>query len=181
MVILFFLSSNLMAPPEDRYDTEFYLRRIVSTLSLDIREYWTYRNITKVSYMIDSIAEEQNIPPLHLLALIKIESDFDPKMVYRNYNGTFDYGLTQQNSNYVQERCNNIFERSCEIYELFNPLISLLLMKERFKECDIFSGEVKIVCYNSTWKATHYNPNDPYLRRWRFELYQIKKLANGDE
>lgn len=109
---------------------------IQNSLLLKIEETRPY--ISQISLdeeLLDFIWEEANkvdIDYFTFLALIKVESDFDPDLVHRNSNGTKDYGLVQMNSA-------NIFRLSKEIEnptpDIFKPKDNILLGLAELLEC----------------------------------------------
>lgn len=77
------------------------------------------------------------------MALIKTESNFDPKLVYHNTNGTTDHGLVQMNSVNIERLSAKLDLDKVDVY---NPYHSVLLGIEELKESreyweDTYSGE----------------------------------------
>lgn len=77
------------------------------------------------------------------IALIKTESNFDPKLVYHNTNGTTDHGLVQMNSANIERLSAKL---NLDKVDVYNPYHSVLLGIEELKESreyweDTYSGE----------------------------------------
>ncbi len=82
-------------------------------------------------YSIIGYAVEYDIPVSLLFSIIYVESSFNPKVINKNSNGTYDYGLMSLNSKtfkgYSREQLYNIeinLRLGCEY---------LLLLKKRYK------------------------------------------------
>lgn len=78
--------------------------RVVHALSLGERT-WSRRNIETCTKVLIAGERLYNVSHVKMLGIMLTESDMRIRCVGRpNRNGTRDYGITQQNSDYLEER-----------------------------------------------------------------------------
>ena len=116
-------------------------------------KYWSIKQIRNVSHEIDITAKDSGLLVRTIIAMIKHESRFNPKQRSRNKNKSYDIGLTQQNSDWVKIRYRKVFKTRYNYWRLFDPVVSMKLMRQRLRECRMFTYEYKITCYNNGRKA----------------------------
>lgn len=114
---------------------------------------------------ISDIAKEYHFNEMDLRAIIRVESNNNPKAVHHDRNGSISYGLMQINSIHLPElRKKKIFARdlfnACKNVRFGATLLSRNL--ERYKTMDR--------------AIAMYNPGDPrYLRKVRMAGRQIRQ------
>ncbi|MBP5449175.1 MAG: lytic transglycosylase domain-containing protein [Spirochaetales bacterium] len=107
-------------------------KNIIDMSSLSVEEklklkyYAKYTRNDEIAKLIYRETHEQNIDIHAMLALIKAESDFNPKAVNYNKNGSIDRGLCQLNSFVFSD---------IKIKDFFDPAINIHYGAEHFKWC----------------------------------------------
>ncbi len=160
-------------PDVTRYDEIKYTLEAVLQHKRHGRR-WTRLEIDKTAWEIELTERALGEHFVKILTTIEVESQF--KYWVRggtNQDGTHDIGLTQQNSDYYQYRCQRTLGRKCRRWELFVPWISVALMRQRFRECRGCYGEDLFLCYNS--KAI-IGRDSRYRTLWRKSYYKVLKI-----
>jgi hypothetical protein len=121
------------------------------------------------AFCFEEAGAQYGINPQILRAIAKVESNFNPKAVNRNSNGTFDVGLMQINSSWAatlgKERWNSLGD-ACSNTKTGAWILSMCMNK-----------------YGYTWKAIGcYNSQTPgkrdrYSRMVFNQLQRVKPLA----
>ena len=121
------------------------------------------------SFCFEEAGAQYNINPQILRAIAKVESNFNPRAVNRNSNGTFDFGLMQINSSWAatlgKERWNSLGD-ACTNTKTGAWILSMCMNK-----------------YGYTWKAIGcYNSQTPgkrdkYSKMVFDQLQHVKPLA----
>jgi len=120
-------------------------------------------------FCFEEAGAQYGINPQILRAIAKVESNFNPKAVNKNSNGTFDFGLMQINSSWAatlgKERWNSLGD-ACSNTKTGAWILSMCMNK-----------------YGYTWKAIGcYNSQTPgkrdrYSRMVFEQLQRVKPLA----
>jgi hypothetical protein len=143
------------------FDTFERIDKVIRRQEKRIQRYWSNSKKIQASYIINHITDTTGIPQNILIAMIEAESSWFPRALGRNTNGTIDYGLTQQNSDYIRDRYQKIYHKKMRHpSEAFNIVVSLKLMELALLDCSQkFSSVQKIVmCYNSPYRAKNNIP-----------------------
>ena len=121
------------------------------------------------SFCFEEAGAQYGINPQILRAIAKVESNFNPRAVNKNSNGTFDFGLMQINSSWAatlgKERWNSLGD-ACSNTKTGAWILSMCMNK-----------------YGYTWKAIGcYNSQTPdkrdrYSRMVFDQLQRVKPLA----
>jgi len=121
------------------------------------------------SFCFEEAGAEYGINPQILRAIAKVESNFNPRAVNKNSNGTFDFGLMQINSSWAatlgKERWNSLGD-ACSNTRTGAWILSMCMNK-----------------YGYTWKAIGcYNSQTPdkrdrYSKMVFDQLQRVKPLA----
>ena len=102
----------------------------MSTLSIEeklkLKYYAKYTHNDEIAKLIYREVHEQGVDIYAMLALIKAESDFNPKAVNYNKNGSIDRGLCQLNSFVFSD---------IKIKDFFDPAINIHYGTSHFKWC----------------------------------------------
>jgi soluble lytic murein transglycosylase-like protein len=93
---------------------------------LKLKYYSKYTRNDEIAKLIYRETHEQGVDIHAMLALIKAESDFNPKAVNYNKNGSIDRGLCQLNSFVFSD---------IKIKDFFDPAINIHYGTEHFKWC----------------------------------------------
>lgn len=88
-------------------------------------------NDTKYNNLFSKYGAFFNIPPELLWGIAKYESNFDPKAVNHNSNGTIDIGLMQINSIHKEA----VEAADLSIDDLYNPKISVYFAGKILSKC----------------------------------------------
>jgi len=198
IVLFYFVFSSLYIhapiPPEKRkrflyfYKIARELDAIIKSKKSYLKKLWKHGEYQrKTAIELYKISYKYKIPSLLLFALIELESGYNYRVTNtHNIDGSYDYGLTQQNSYYFQARCFVRYSRPCRIYELYNPIKSIQLMSVLLGYCASYlPGSKKrfILCYNSPYKAfksthpqnAHLLKTNKYLRIFEISRKRIIK------
>jgi hypothetical protein len=121
------------------------------------------------AFCFEEAGAEYGINPQILRAIAKVESNFNPRAVNKNSNGTFDFGLMQINSSWAatlgKERWNSLGD-ACSNTKTGAWILSMCMNK-----------------YGYTWKAIGcYNSQTPgkrdkYSKMVFDQLQRVKPLA----
>ena len=121
------------------------------------------------AFCFEEAGAQYGINPQILRAIAKVESNFNPKAVNKNSNGTFDFGLMQINSSWAatlgKERWNSLGD-ACSNTKTGAWILSMCMNK-----------------YGYTWKAIGcYNSQTPdkrdrYSKMVFDQLQRVKPLA----
>jgi len=133
--------------------------------------------------LLDQASIKYRVSFYKLLALIAIESGFDPNHIYHNTNGSYDIGLMQSNSSHTYERCMKLLNRNCRKDELLDPVISIKLAFYRFDECSKYPNDAFFICYNNNDLARRYLTSDfypQYLEKLYVEYEIIENILKED-
>lgn len=79
---------------------ESKLSEIQKNINIGLNRYnreWDEKEISRVALVLQKGEAIYNIPHQDILAIISIESNFNPKAINHNNNGTIDYGVAQIN------------------------------------------------------------------------------------
>ena len=102
----------------------------MSTLTVEeklkLKFYAKYTRSDEIAKLIYRETREQGVDIYAMMALIKAESDFNPKAVNYNKNGSIDRGLCQLNSFVFSD---------IKIKDFFDPAINIHYGTEHFKWC----------------------------------------------
>ncbi|AHE95267.1 lytic transglycosylase domain-containing protein [Campylobacter fetus] len=88
-------------------------------------------NETKYNDLFFKYGAVFNIPPELLWGIAKHESNFDPKAINHNTNGTIDIGLMQINSIHKE----TIEAANLSVEDLYNPQISVYFASKILSKC----------------------------------------------
>ncbi len=110
-----------------------------------------------------SAGEKYNIHPNILWAIAKIESNFNPKAINKNKNGTYDYGIMQINSSWYWTLGKENWKN------LNNPCYNIYVGAWILKNC--------INKYGYTWEAIScYNTGSPHKgKSYTWKVYNTLK------
>lgn len=121
------------------------------------------------AFCFDEAGAEYGINPQILRAIAKVESNFNPRAVHRNTNGTFDFGLMQINSSWAstlgKERWNSLGD-ACVNTKTGAWILSMCIEKYGY-------NWKAIGCYNSQTP----DKRDRYSRMVFEQLQRVKPVA----
>lgn len=177
LVLIFYFS---LCSPATFQDTAFFRyyqvrERLIEVLErkpYSVQTRWNLRFINKSALELYYIERNLKIELKRIFAIIEIKSKFKYWVRSKpNENGSYDYGLTQQNSRYYQRRCLSAYRRPCKVHELYLPHVSLRLMRETLIDCSRDWGtEMLFVCYNSPKAAS---------KEIKTDYWRLFKAAHG--
>lgn len=121
------------------------------------------------AFCFEEAGAEYGINPQILRAIAKVESNFNPRAVHRNTNGTFDFGLMQINSSWAhtlgKERWNSLGD-ACSNTKTGAWILSMCIEKYGY-------NWKAIGCYNSQTPEKR----DRYSKTVFNQLQKVKPVA----
>jgi len=169
------------------------VKKAISFQEKDIRQQWTSNNINKLTTVLITIENHFGINHKKMLSTILTESDMDIYAVSGpNRNGSYDYGLVQQNSPYLKRRynlakkilnkyniaySNDVFDISVNV---MSGAVVLKDFKSRLKQKGVQGEFCHFVAYNCgpsgyfypSLKKVRYR----YLKRYKRFYYKLQVI-----
>lgn len=167
--------ANAFTPPikvESKIVDLTKIDNVRSIVNESINDHY-YDDISKYAPMIIKKAKKLKVPVHLALALVKRESQFNPKAINYNTNGTTDCGLMQLNTSTFEE---------CSQKELFDPEINVDLGLGYLREMYDRLGNWKdaVTAYNAgPFRVENKNPPQVSIS-YTYDILNIEQEFNID-
>ncbi len=142
-------------PEQPEYNIEGLLMKQIEKSPKYVQDSWTIWQVKEAARIIQEAKEETLYTVIDILKIIRLESGFFNGAYNRNADGTYDMGLTQQNSAYVSGRCQEMMGKKCDPKIAYDVIVNLRLFIVHAKWCSekFKTKKNAIVCYNSPQNA----------------------------
>lgn len=124
-----------------------------------------YRNV------VLNVAQETGVPIPIIAAVALVESNWRPRAIGRNSNGTHDSGLMQINSQY-QDYYVELFWQGSEEFDPFDPVHSLYMGAQILSWLYRLTSDWRkaVLAYNVGLSASRHRDTSPYLEKVKGHL-----------
>lgn len=174
LLLLFLVDFNIKALPANHEKLQSIIKLevldILSGKTPYVQDKWSARDLETFSIVAARVGV-YGLDRFDIYALIDIECHtWNPGCQYTgNKDGSIDHGLTAQNSEWYQDRCQIVYGRDCKKWELYTVRTSIMLMEVKLRECREYPRLKQIMCYNSKTNISRYNRGKSvdYLEKWK--------------
>ncbi len=104
--------------------------------------------------LFEKYGKQYGIPPQILWGIAKTESNFNPRAVNKNSNGTYDLGLMQINTIHLKA----LSQQGISVSDLFHPETSIAVGASILSKCFEKHGQnwKGLTCYNGKIEGNNY-------------------------